>query len=117
MDEGAAAVTAWIEAWPDPAVRQRLREVRALLRRQVPDGQERLSYRMPAMFSGGRVVAYYAAFQRHIGLYPPVRDEALRARLAPWAGPKGNLQFPHAQALPMDLIEAVVAARLATMRR
>ncbi|MBQ0961109.1 DUF1801 domain-containing protein [Ideonella sp. 4Y11] len=116
MDEGAAAVQAWIEDWPDAAVRQRLRDIRALLQRCVPDGQERLSYRMPTMFRGG-VVLHYAAFQQHIGLYPPVRDAALRARLAPWAGPKGNLQLRHDQPLPMDLIEAVVRARLAEQRR
>ena len=112
MEDGAAAVQAWIDDWPDAAVRQRLRDIRALLRRLVPDGTERLSYRMPAMFRGG-VVLYYAAFKQHIGLYPPVADVTLRERLAPWAGPKGNLQFPHAQPLPLDLIEAVVRARLA----
>jgi uncharacterized protein YdhG (YjbR/CyaY superfamily) len=114
MDDGAAAVQAWIDDWPDAAVRQRLRDIRALLQRLVPDGQERLSYRMPTMFRGG-VVLHYAAFKQHIGLYPPVSDAALRARLAPWAGPKGNLQFAHAQPLPLDLIEAVVVARLAAL--
>jgi len=116
MDDGAAAVQAWIDAWPEAAVRQRLGDIRALLQRLVPGGEERLSYRMPAMFRGG-VVLYYAAFQQHIGLYPPVADAAVRARLAPWAGPKGNLRFPHAQPLPMDLIEAVVRARLAEQYR
>jgi uncharacterized protein YdhG (YjbR/CyaY superfamily) len=114
-ESGAAAVAAWIDDWPDADVRQRLRDIRALLQRLVPGGQERLSYRMPAMFRGG-VVVYYAAFRHHIGLYPPVSDAALRQRLLPWAGPKGNLQFPHAQALPMDLIEAVVRERLAALQ-
>lgn len=116
MDEGAAAVQAWIDLWPDAAVRRRLHDIRAVLRRRVPDGVERLSYRMPTMFRGG-VVLHYAAFRRHIGLYPPVADAALRAQLAPWAGPKGNLQFRHDQPLPMDLIESVVMARLAALRR
>lgn len=116
MDEGAAAVQAWIDDWPDAAVRQRLCDIRALLQRCVPAGEERLSYRMPTMFCGG-VVLHYAAFKQHIGLYPPVTDAALRARLAPWAGPKGNLQFRHDHPLPMDLIEAVVVARLAELNR
>lgn len=116
MKDSPAAVQAWIDEWPDAAVRQRLHDLRAMLRRHVPDGVERLSHRMPTMFRGG-VVLHYAAFQQHIGLYPPVADAALRARLAPWAGPKGNLQFRHDQPLPMDLIEAVVAARLAELSR
>lgn len=67
------------------------------------------------MFLDG-VVVYYAAFRRHIGMYPPVRDEALRRRLVRYAGPKGNLQFALAEPLPLELVEAVVRALLAENR-
>lgn len=95
-----------------PEIRQRLEAVRATLREAVPAGEERISYRMPALFRHG-VVAYYAAFRHHIGLYPPTDDPALRAQAARYAGPKGNLQFPHDEPLPLALIAAIAGARLA----
>ena len=56
-------------------------------------------------------MGYFAAFKHHVGVYPPVAGPPeLLARLAPYAGPKGNLIFPHAQDLPLALIEQVGAA-------
>lgn len=89
-----------------------LHAVRATIRQVVPGGEERISYRMPAVFHHG-VVAYYGAFKHHLGLFPPVvADPALQARAAAYAGPKGNLQFPYSQPLPHELIAEVVGARL-----
>jgi uncharacterized protein YdhG (YjbR/CyaY superfamily) len=56
---------------------------------------------------------YFAAFKKHIGLYPPVRgDEKLMRVLAPYAGIKGSLQFPLKQRIPLGLIRRVVKNRL-----
>lgn len=95
-----------------PEVQAVLRTVRDAVRRVAPEAEERISYRMPALFQGGAVV-YYGAFKHHLGLYPPPVDEpALRERVAPYAGPKGNLHFPYRDPLPLALIEDVVRARL-----
>lgn len=88
-----------------------LRAVWATARRAAPEAEERISYRMPALFQQG-VVVYVGAFKRHIGVFPPVADARLRERVAPYAGPKGNLQFSYARPVPHDLIAAVVKARL-----
>jgi hypothetical protein len=57
------------------------------------------------------VADYLSALKRHIGLYPPVRDDArLRAALAPYANAKGNLSFPLDEPLPMVLIGRVAKA-------
>lgn len=88
-----------------------LQAVRATVRAAAPQAQERISYRMPSLFQQG-VVVHFAAFRHHIGLYPPVGDAAVQARVAPYAGPKGNLQFPYHQPLPHALIAEVVRARL-----
>jgi uncharacterized protein YdhG (YjbR/CyaY superfamily) len=71
---------------------------------------------MPAYFQDG-VVVYFAAFRKHIGVYPPVSDEKLKIALEPFAGPKGNLQFPLAEAIPYALIRRVVKARLRENRQ
>lgn len=92
-------------------IQEILRKVRAAVRAAAPEAEERISYGMPALFQHG-VLVYYAAFKRHIGLYPPVRDEKLRAKVARYAGPKGNLQFPYAEPIPYDLIAQIVASRM-----
>jgi uncharacterized protein YdhG (YjbR/CyaY superfamily) len=95
----------------EPAVQAVLRTVRAAVRQAAPQAEERISYRMPALFHNGAVV-YFGAFKNHLGLFPPVEDPALLAQVAQYAGPKGNLQFPYNQPLPLELIAAVVQARV-----
>lgn len=94
-----------------PEIRDILRSVRATVRAAAPQAEERISYRMPALFQHG-VLVYFAAFKRHIGLYPPVEDAAVRARVSKYAGPKGNLQFAYTETIPYELISEVVKARL-----
>jgi uncharacterized protein YdhG (YjbR/CyaY superfamily) len=89
-----------------------LQRIRAIVHEEAPAAQEVISYRMPAFRQGGMLV-YFAAFRHHIGLYPPVQgDAALLQALAPYSGPKGNLSFPLAQAMPYELIRRVVRQRV-----
>ncbi len=63
---------------------------------------------MPVFALNGRIPIYFAAFKRHIGIYPPVRgDAALMRAVAPYAGEKGNLKFPLDQPIPYPLIEKI----------
>ncbi len=112
MPEAPISVADYVAAFC-PEIRERLQAVRATVLAAVPHGEERISYRMPAVFQDG-VVVYYAAFKRHIGLYPPVKEPALLKRVASYAGPKGNLQFPYSEPLPLELIAEVARARLAS---
>lgn len=93
-----------------PAVRERMARIQAEVERRVPGAQRCIGYQMPA-FRQRRVFFYFAAFKRHIGVYPPVRDDpALIAETARFRGPKGNLLFPLNEALPLDLIGRVAQA-------
>lgn len=93
-----------------PEVRARLEEIRRIACAAAPDAFETISYQMPAL-KQGRVFFYFAAFKNHIGVYPPVQaDKDLVQELAPWRGPRGNLQFPLDQPLPYALIQRVVLA-------
>lgn len=94
-----------------PEVRPILRRIRATLTKAVPDATETISYRIPA-FRLRRVVVYFAAFRRHIGLYPPVKgDAALEKAIAPYAGEKGNLRFPIDRKIPYGLIARIAKVR------
>jgi uncharacterized protein YdhG (YjbR/CyaY superfamily) len=94
-----------------PEVSAILQKIRDVIRRTAPEAQEVISYQIPAFKLDG-VLVYFAAFKKHIGLYPPVRGDArLEKAVAPYAGEKGNLQFPLDQPIPYDLIERIVTFR------
>ena len=100
----------YIAGFP-PAVRKVLREIRRVVRRAVPEGEEILSYRMPALRFHG-IVLWYAAFRSHIGIYPPVEgDAALERALARYRGEKGNLRLPLDEPIPYGLIERIARLR------
>ena len=87
-----------------------LRKIRATIAKAIPKAQEKISYRIPAFALDGDVV-YFAAFKKHIGVFPPVRDVKLKKEIARYAGPKGNLQFPLAEPIPYPLIGRIAKAR------
>lgn len=88
----------------------RLQAIQKKVESLIPGATKCISYSMPA-FRDQRVFFYFAAFKKHIGIYPPVsQDKALIQELAPFRGPKGNLSFPLNQPLPMPLIERVILA-------
>jgi uncharacterized protein YdhG (YjbR/CyaY superfamily) len=104
------SVDAYIASAP-PAVRPILEAIRTTVRNAAPAAEERISYGMPAYFLDG-VLVYFAAFKKHIGFYPPIRDQSLRVASASYAGPKGNLQFPLSEPIPHALISRIVEARV-----
>ena len=107
----AASIDDYIAAQAG-AVQPILQRIRAIVREEAPAAQETISYRMPALRLGG-VLLYFAAFKKHIGIYPPVRgDAALLRALAPYRGEKGNLSFPLAEAMPYELIRRVARQRV-----
>jgi uncharacterized protein YdhG (YjbR/CyaY superfamily) len=87
-----------------------LEEIRKIIRINVPNATETISYQMPA-FKLNRTFIYFAAFKKHIGIYPPVKgNKTLIVALQPYAGEKGNLKFPLNQPMPYELIGRVVVA-------
>jgi uncharacterized protein YdhG (YjbR/CyaY superfamily) len=89
-----------------------LREIRSTIRSEAPEAEEIISYRMPAFRFHG-ILVYFAAFKQHVGLYPPVSgDKAIEKAIAPYAGPKGNLQFSLNEPIPLSLIRRIVKLRV-----
>jgi uncharacterized protein YdhG (YjbR/CyaY superfamily) len=82
------------------------------VRSAAPDAQETISYRIPAFKLNGMLV-YFAAFKKHIGFYPPIRDDSrLEKAVSRYAGEKGNLRFPLDQPIPYPLIERITKLRV-----
>jgi uncharacterized protein YdhG (YjbR/CyaY superfamily) len=94
-----------------PEVRAILEKIRSTIRNAAPNAQETISYKIPAFRLNG-ILVYFAAFKKHIGLYPPVKGDArLEKAISTYAGEKGNLQFPLDQPIPYGLIERIVKLR------
>lgn len=101
----------YIAAFP-PDVRAILEKIRAIARESAPGAVERISYQMPALARNGNLI-YFAAFKKHIGLFPPVQGDAMLQReIAPYKGEKGNLKFPLDQPMPYALIGRIIKARV-----
>lgn len=108
---GSANIDEYIQVFPSE-IQSILQSIRGTIRKAAPEAEEIISYRMPAFKQNG-ILVYFAAFKKHIGLYPPVSgDAAIEKAIAPYAGPKGNLQFPLDQPIPYKLIERIVTLRL-----
>lgn len=104
-------IDSYISQFPD-AVMTALQKVRETISNAAPDAEEVISYQMPAFRQHG-ILVYFAAWKNHIGLYPPISgDKAIEKAIARYAGPKGNLQFPLDEPMPLKLIERIVKLRV-----
>ncbi len=93
-----------------PEVRPLLVSIQVKVESLLPEASRCISYNMPA-FKAPRVFFYFAAFKKHIGIYPPViNDTDLLREIAPFRGEKGNLSVPLNQPLPIELIGRVALA-------
>jgi len=98
-----------------PAVRKRLAEIRAIVRRVAPDAEEKISYGIPAYALEGRLL-YFAAHTEHIGVYPvtaALRRE-LGEELAPYVSKtaESTIRIAHDRPLPRALLAKVVRIRV-----
>ena len=100
----------YIKAFPS-GVQSVLEGLRHTIRKAAPRAEETIGYQMPAFKLNGERIAYFAAFSKHIGFYPPpprvFRDEASR-----YAGPKNSLKFPLDEPMPLDLVRRIVSYRV-----
>jgi uncharacterized protein YdhG (YjbR/CyaY superfamily) len=91
-------------------VRHVLEQIQKEIEVKVPSAARTISYNMPA-FKNARTFIYFAAFQKHVGIYPPVtKDRALVKETQEFRGAKGNLSFPYAKGVPVALIGRVAVA-------
>ena len=108
---GQREVQAYIAAAPE-AARPMLRQLRRLIRAAAPRANERLSYGIPFYEQNGRV-AYFAGYQRHVGLYLVGEAKNRHAKeLKRYRVAKATARFPIGEPLPVALITKLVKARI-----
>tara|TARA_R110000868_G_scaffold44708_2_gene149026 strand:+ start:2403 stop:2771 length:369 start_codon:yes stop_codon:yes gene_type:complete len=108
----AKNVDEYIALFPE-STQEILKEIRATIKRIVPEVEEHISYKMPAFKYNG-ILVYFAAYQHHIGFYAlPTAHAAFQEDLRGYKTGKGSVQFPLNEPLPITLIEKIVKFRVA----
>ena len=89
-------------------IRDRLDTFRELIKKAVPDLTEAISYNMPA-FKQNSTVVYYAAFKKHISLFPAPGGKEWEKDFKPYKiSGRGTIQFSYDQPIPTVLITRIV---------
>jgi uncharacterized protein YdhG (YjbR/CyaY superfamily) len=102
----------YISQFP-PAIREKLRTIRKVIKEAAPEAEEKISYQMPTFALHGNLV-YFAAFKDHIGFYPlPGGIDEFKRELSEYAVGKGSIRFPLDKPLPIELIARIVKFRVA----
>ena len=99
-------VEEYIEA-QEETVRPRLREIRDILHKALPEAEECISWSMPT-YRKGRNIIHFAAAKKHIGIYPGGEATTVFAEeLAGMDVSKGTIRLPHDQEIPAALIDKI----------
>lgn len=93
-------------------VQEILETIRTTVKRAAPNAEEGISYKMPAFFLKGQYLIYFAAYKKHIGLYPvPFGDAKFNEEVSAYQAGKGTLQFSLNKLIPYKFISKVVKVR------
>jgi uncharacterized protein YdhG (YjbR/CyaY superfamily) len=96
----------------DPAIQERLQIIRQRIKKAAPKAEETIKYGMPMFVLHGNAVGF-AAFKKHIGLYPaPHAHPDFKKELLPYKGTKSSMHIAHDGKIPLALIARIVKFRV-----
>ncbi len=103
-------IDAYIANQPE-AVQPLLHKIRAVIREAAPDAVEKISWQMPTFWQGENLI-HFAAFKKHVGIYPGDLSLAPFAeKLAVYKHTKGAIQFPLDQPIDYAFIAEITRFR------
>lgn len=109
----AATIDAYLAPLPRDK-RAALEKLRRDIRAAAPTAEECISYGVPAVRLGGRMLVAFGAAARHCAFYPGAYPVAsLRAELEGYDTSKGTIRFQASAPLPAALVRKLVRARVA----
>lgn len=95
-----------------PEIQERLQTIRKQVKKTAPKAEEAIKYGMPMFVLHGNAVGF-AAFKKHIGLYPaPHTHPDFKKDLLPYAGTKSSMHIAHDAKIPLTLIARIVKFRV-----
>ena len=107
------SIDEYIESCPEQS-RERLQQIRAVVKKLAPKATERISYRIAAFELNGKNIIHFAGWKKHISLYPvPAGDEAFEKAISKYVNGKGTVKFPLDEKMPMKLVNKIIKLHLA----
>ena len=90
-----------------------LERVRVAIRKAVPQGEEAISYQIPALKLEGSAVIYFAGWKDHYSVYPATKKvvSSFKTELANYELSKGTIRFPLSEPVPTRLIASIAKVR------
>ena len=93
-------------------VQPMLQSIRKTIREEAPEASEKISWQMPTFWQGENLI-HFAAFKKHIGLYPGSEAIVVFAdRLTGYKTSKGAIQLPLDKPIDHELISDIVKWRV-----
>src|SRR5262245_43565317 len=108
------SVDEYIAAQPED-MRLKLAQVRAAIRKAVPEAVEGIGYGMPGYKLHGKPMLYFAGFKEHYSLFAASGTffAALEDELRGYELRKGTIHFPLTEPVPVKLIGRIAKLRAA----
>ena len=110
MKPPVASVDLYLDAIESDDSRDALVRLRDIIRNEIPEAEECISYGMP-MFKFFGMVAGMAAHKKHCSLYPGHTVADFSGELGNYKLSKGTIQFSPDLPIPEDLVRRMVRAR------
>ncbi len=93
-------------------VQEKLQALRNVIKEEVPNAEEKISWGMATYVLYGNLV-HFAANKNHIGFYPsPSGIENFSEKLAEYKTSKGAVQFPMSKPIPFDIVREILRFRV-----
>lgn len=107
-----ATVDEYLELF-EGETKNKLTELRAIVKAAAPEAEEVISYSIPAYKLHGWLV-YFSGYKEHVSVsFPPKTImQAFEKELAPYKSSKSTVQFPLNTPLPKELIAKMVKYKI-----
>lgn len=94
-----------------------LNKIRKLILKNAIQAEESLSYGIPAYKLDNKPLIYFAAYEKHIGLYAtPSGHKEFEKELKKYKQGKGSVQFQLNEKIPYELITRIVRFRVGSLK-
>ena len=100
----------YLRALPDEQ-RDALQRVREIVKSEIPDAEEQITYGMPGFNYAGKYLIAYAPFKNHLSVFPGAAAIAGAKGLEDFKISKGTVQFTLEAPLPQAVIRELVVLR------
>lgn len=88
-------------------------KVKKIVKAQIPEAEESLTYGIPTFKYKGKYVIYFGAFKTHMSIYPIFAEtvKEIGPELEKFRAGKGTLRFTEENPIPEKFITALVKYR------